>query len=68
MTILATNTAGTFSGSHQTAVAATNKQILCPSAKRHPTFGFTVQWQFSAPAVTGILCPCWEWGPPCLMP
>lgn len=28
MTVLATNTAGTFSGSHQTAVAATNKQIL----------------------------------------
>ncbi|NXQ08782.1 AVID protein, partial [Vidua macroura] len=28
MTILDMNTAGTFSGSHQTAVAATNKQIL----------------------------------------
>ncbi|NXB83596.1 AVID protein, partial [Vidua chalybeata] len=59
MTILDMNTAGTFSGSHQTAVAATNKQILVsplrglqqhPSAKRHPTCGFTVQWQFSAPA------------------
>ncbi|NXI05603.1 AVID protein, partial [Pachycephala philippinensis] len=56
MTILATSTAGTFSGSYHTAVAATNKQILVsplqgaqqhPSAKRHPTFGFTVQWQFS---------------------
>ncbi|NXB63415.1 AVID protein, partial [Struthidea cinerea] len=56
MTIVATNTAGTFSGSYHTAVAATNKQILVsplqgvqqhPSAKRHSTFGFTVQWQFS---------------------
>ncbi|NWV50517.1 AVID protein, partial [Daphoenositta chrysoptera] len=28
MTILALNTAGTFSGSYHTAVAATNKQIL----------------------------------------
>ncbi|NWW55512.1 AVID protein, partial [Ifrita kowaldi] len=56
MTILATNTAGTFSGSYHTAVAATNKQILVsplqgvqqhPSAKRQLTFGFTVQWRFS---------------------
>ncbi|XP_068857942.1 avidin-like [Aphelocoma coerulescens] len=54
--ILALNTSGTFSGSYHTAVAATNKQILVsplqgvqqhPSAKRHPTFSFTVQWQFS---------------------
>ncbi|NXB32960.1 AVID protein, partial [Eulacestoma nigropectus] len=28
MTILATNTAGTFSGSYHTTVAATNEQIL----------------------------------------
>ncbi|NXB15375.1 AVID protein, partial [Rhagologus leucostigma] len=28
MTVLATNTAGTFSGSYHTTVAATNKQIL----------------------------------------
>ncbi|NXR45596.1 AVID protein, partial [Hippolais icterina] len=56
MTILATNTAGTFSGSYHPAVAATNKQILVsplqgvqqhPSVKRHPMFSFTVQWQFS---------------------
>ncbi|KAL2294154.1 hypothetical protein Nmel_007877 [Mimus melanotis] len=56
MTILAMNTAGTFSGSYHTAVAATKKQILVsplqgvqqhPSAKRHPTFSFIVQWQFS---------------------
>ncbi|KAM4879289.1 avidin-like [Sylvia borin] len=56
MTILATSTARTFSGSYHTAVAATNKQILVsplqgvqqhPSAKRHPMFGFTVWWQFS---------------------
>ncbi|NXI79221.1 AVID protein, partial [Rhipidura dahli] len=31
VTILATNTAGTFSGSYHTAVAATNKQILVSS-------------------------------------
>uniref|UniRef100_A0A803W241 Uncharacterized protein n=1 Tax=Ficedula albicollis TaxID=59894 RepID=A0A803W241_FICAL len=45
MTILAMNTAGTFSGSYHTAVAVTSKQILVsplqgvqqhPSAKRHP--------------------------------
>ncbi|NXT12748.1 AVID protein, partial [Prunella fulvescens] len=51
MTSLATNTAGSSSGSSQTAMAATNKQILVsplrgiqqhPSAKRHPTFGFSV--------------------------
>ncbi|NXN82476.1 AVID protein, partial [Bombycilla garrulus] len=56
MTILALVTAGTFSGSYHTAVAATNKQILVsllqgiqqhPSAKRHPTLGFTVRGQFS---------------------
>ncbi|NWU41242.1 AVID protein, partial [Hylia prasina] len=56
MTILATNTAGTFSGSYHTAVAATNKQNLVsplqgvqqhPSAKRRSMFSFTVQWQFS---------------------
>ncbi|NWT63079.1 AVID protein, partial [Erythrocercus mccallii] len=56
MTILATNTAVTFSGSYHTAVAATSKQTLVsplqgvqqhPSAKRHPTFGFTMQWHFS---------------------
>ncbi|XP_057225559.1 avidin-like [Malurus melanocephalus] len=56
MTVLALNTAGTFSGSYHTAVAATNKQILVsplqgvqqhPGAKRQPTFGFTVHWQFS---------------------
>lgn len=73
MTILATNTAGTFSGSYHTAVAATNKQILVsplqgvqqhPSAKRHPTFGFTVQWQFSGMAVPVIPCSCWEGEPP----
>lgn len=72
MTILATNTAGAFSGSYHTAVSATNKQILVsplqgvqqhPSAKRNPTFGFTVQWQFSGTAVTVIPCPCWEWNP-----
>uniref|UniRef100_A0A8C3DZ51 Uncharacterized protein n=1 Tax=Corvus moneduloides TaxID=1196302 RepID=A0A8C3DZ51_CORMO len=45
MTILALNTAGTFSGSYHTVVAATNKQILV--SPLHPTFGFTVQWQFS---------------------
>ncbi|NWV17921.1 AVID protein, partial [Origma solitaria] len=56
MTVLALNSAGTFSGSYHTAVAATNKQLLVsplqgaqqhPGAKRQPTFGFTVQWQFS---------------------
>ncbi|NWQ99067.1 AVID protein, partial [Paradoxornis webbianus] len=56
MTILATNTAGTFSGSYHTAVAATNKHILVSplqeaqqhrSIKTHPMFGLTVQWQFS---------------------
>ncbi|NWV59855.1 AVID protein, partial [Malurus elegans] len=56
MTVLALNTSGTFSGSYHTAVAATNKQILVsplqgaqqhPGAKRQPTFGFTVHWQFS---------------------
>lgn len=55
MTTLATNTAGTFSGSYHTAVAATQQH---PSAKRHPTFGFTVQWQFSGTAVMVIPCPC----------
>ncbi|NXV07837.1 AVID protein, partial [Cettia cetti] len=56
MTILAMNTAGTFSGSYHTAMAATNKQIMVSpwqgvqqrsSAERHPMFGFTMQWQFS---------------------
>ncbi|NXY52360.1 AVID protein, partial [Ceuthmochares aereus] len=56
MTLSALDAAGTFSGSYHTAVAATNKKILVsplqgaqqhPSTKRQPTFGFTVQWQFS---------------------
>ncbi|KFP27147.1 Avidin, partial [Colius striatus] len=56
MTLSALDEAGTFSGSYHTAVAATNKQIVVSplrgaqqhdSAKGHPTFGFTVQWQFS---------------------
>ncbi|NXJ08071.1 AVID protein, partial [Odontophorus gujanensis] len=57
MTISALDVAGTFSGSYQTAVAATNKQILVsplqgaqqpPGTKgQQPTFGFTVQWQFA---------------------
>ncbi|XP_072216217.1 avidin-like [Excalfactoria chinensis] len=57
ITISALDAAGTFSGSYQTAVAATNKQILVsplqgaqqpPGNKGHqPTFGFTVQWQFA---------------------
>ncbi|XP_027565110.1 avidin-like, partial [Neopelma chrysocephalum] len=56
MTLLALNTAGPFSGFYHTAVTATNKQILGsplqgaqqhPGAKRHPTFGFTMHWQFS---------------------
>ncbi|XP_027584119.2 avidin-like [Pipra filicauda] len=55
-TLLALNTAGTFSGFYHTAVTATNKQSLGsqlpgaqqhPGAKRHPTFGFSVHWQFS---------------------
>ena len=60
MTLSALDTAGTFSGSYHTAVAATNKQILVsplqgaqqhPGAKGQPTFGFTVQWQFAGTAV-----------------
>uniref|UniRef100_G1MSZ2 Avidin n=1 Tax=Meleagris gallopavo TaxID=9103 RepID=G1MSZ2_MELGA len=57
MTISALDVAGTFSGSYQTAVAVTNKQILVsplqgaqqpPGTKgQQPTFGFTVQWQFA---------------------
>ncbi|XP_065596164.1 avidin-like [Cyrtonyx montezumae] len=57
MTISALDVAGTFSGSYQTAVAATNKQSLVsplqgaqqpPGTKgQQPTFGFTVQWQFA---------------------
>ncbi|XP_075583007.1 avidin-like [Pelecanus crispus] len=56
MTLSALNAAGTFSGSYHTAVAVTNKQILVsplqgaqqhPGDKGQPTFGFTVQWQFS---------------------
>ncbi|KAL9822082.1 LOW QUALITY PROTEIN: avidin-like [Geothlypis trichas] len=58
MSILAMNRAGTFSGCCHTAVAAANKQILLssfgvqqhPSAKGHPDFSFTVQWQLSATA------------------
>eukprot|EP00076_Gallus_gallus_P014246 XP_015132977.1 avidin isoform X1 [Gallus gallus] len=58
MTISALDVAGTFSGSYQTAVTATNKQILVSPLKgaqqppgtkgQQPTFGFTVQWQFAA--------------------
>ncbi|XP_021236913.1 avidin-like [Numida meleagris] len=57
MTISALDAAGTFSGSYQTVVTTTNKQILVsplqgaqqpPSNKgQQPTFGFTVQWQFA---------------------
>nr|2C1Q_A Chain A, BIOTIN BINDING PROTEIN A [Gallus gallus]2C1S_A Chain A, BIOTIN BINDING PROTEIN A [Gallus gallus]2C1S_B Chain B, BIOTIN BINDING PROTEIN A [Gallus gallus] len=57
MTISALDVAGTFSGSYQTAVTATNKQILVSPLKgaqqppgtkgQQPTFGFTVQWQFA---------------------
>ncbi|XP_005436981.3 avidin-like [Falco cherrug] len=56
MTLSALDAVGTFSGSYHTAVAATDKQILVSplqgsqqhtSAKGHPTFGFTVQWQFA---------------------
>ncbi|KFV16600.1 Avidin, partial [Tauraco erythrolophus] len=56
MTLSALDMAGTFLGSYHTAVVATNKQILVsplqgaqqlPSTKGQPTFGFTVQWQFS---------------------
>ncbi|XP_027488731.1 avidin-like, partial [Corapipo altera] len=59
MTLLVLNTAGTFSGFYHTAVTTTNKQSLGsplqgaqqhPGAKRHPTFGFTVHWQFSGTA------------------
>ncbi|NXN27628.1 AVID protein, partial [Nycticryphes semicollaris] len=66
MTLSALDAAGTFSGSYHTAVAATNKQILVsplqgaqqpPSAKRQPTFGFTVQWQF-ADSVTAFVGQC----------
>ncbi|NWI58988.1 AVID protein, partial [Calyptomena viridis] len=66
MTLLALNTAGIFSGSYHTAVAATNKQILVsplqgaqqhPSAKGHTTFGFTVQWQFSD-SITAFVGQC----------
>ncbi|KAM6289897.1 avidin-like [Aegotheles albertisi] len=56
MTLSALDATGTFMGTYHTAVAATNKQILVsplqgaqqhPGTKRQPTFGFTVQWQFS---------------------
>ncbi|XP_009875115.1 PREDICTED: avidin-like, partial [Apaloderma vittatum] len=56
MTLSALDTAGTFLGSYHTAVAATSKKILVSplqgaqqhaGAKGQPTFGFTVQWQFS---------------------
>ncbi|NWW78729.1 AVID protein, partial [Climacteris rufus] len=56
VTLLAMNTARTFLGSYHTVVAATKKQILVsplqgvqqhPGPERHPTCGFTVQWQFS---------------------
>ncbi|PKU37141.1 hypothetical protein llap_12546 [Limosa lapponica baueri] len=51
-TLLALDTAGTFSGSYHTTVVATNKQILMSplqGAQQHlgikgqPTFSFTVQ-------------------------
>lgn len=73
MTISALDVAGTFSGSYQTAVTATNKQILVSPLKgaqqppgtkgQQPTFGFTVQWQFAGmaaparPRVARQLCP-----------
>ncbi|XP_009955623.1 PREDICTED: avidin-like, partial [Leptosomus discolor] len=66
MTLLALDAAGTFSGSYHTAVAVTNKQILVSplqgaqqhlSAKRQPTFGFTVQWQF-ADSTTAFVGQC----------
>ncbi|XP_052526134.1 avidin-like [Tympanuchus pallidicinctus] len=57
VTISALDVAGTFSGSYQTAVAVTNKQILVSPLQgaqqpagtkgQQPTFGFTVQWQFA---------------------
>ena len=62
MTLSALDAVGTFSGSYHTAVAATDKQILVSplqgsqqhtSAKGHPTFGFTVQWQFAGTAIPG---------------
>ncbi|NWQ71627.1 AVID protein, partial [Neopipo cinnamomea] len=66
MTLLALNTDGTFSGFYHTAVTATNKQTLVsplqgaqqlPGAKKHPTFGFTVQWQF-ADSTTAFVGQC----------
>ncbi|XP_009469879.1 PREDICTED: avidin-like [Nipponia nippon] len=66
MTLSALGTAGTFSGSYHTAVTATNKQILVsplqgaqqhPGDKGHPTFGFTVQWQF-ADSTTAFVGQC----------
>uniref|UniRef100_A0A8C8SCK6 Avidin n=1 Tax=Pelusios castaneus TaxID=367368 RepID=A0A8C8SCK6_9SAUR len=56
MTISAVNAAGEFSGSYHTAVTATRKSILASPLKgsqqranqrKQPTFGFSVQWQFS---------------------
>ncbi|KFQ31954.1 Avidin, partial [Mesitornis unicolor] len=56
MTLSVLDVAGTFSGSYHTAVTATNKRILVsplqgvqqhPGTKGQPTFGFTVQWQFT---------------------
>ncbi|NXY00552.1 AVID protein, partial [Centropus bengalensis] len=56
MTLSALDAAGTFSGSYHTAVTATNKKIVVSAlrgAQQHsgtrgqPTFGFTVQWQFT---------------------
>ncbi|NXL09358.1 AVID protein, partial [Mesembrinibis cayennensis] len=66
MTLSALDAVGTFSGSYHTAVAATNKKILVsplqgaqqhPSDKGHPTFGFTVQWQF-ADSTTAFVGQC----------
>ncbi|XP_027763031.1 avidin-like [Empidonax traillii] len=66
MTLLALNTTGTFLGFYHTAVTAANKQILLsplqgaqqhPSAKRHPIFAFTVQWQFSD-STTALVGQC----------
>ncbi|NXL67072.1 AVID protein, partial [Chordeiles acutipennis] len=63
MTLSARDSAGSFSGSYHTAVTATNKQILVsplqgaqqhPSTKGQPTFGFTVQWQFTDSITTFV--------------
>ncbi|KFP92461.1 Avidin, partial [Apaloderma vittatum] len=70
MTLSALDTAGTFLGSYHTAVAATSKKILVSplqgaqqhaGAKGQPTFGFTVQWQFSV-TVTVFVGQCFMGG------